>query len=235
MMKEAWNYLYYKELDSTMLELERLHTVAPRSKFLIRAENQISGMGRSRNRWYSPEGGLWFSFNQFYPWVVDSFALFMGYCLHRSLIRLYPQLASELRIKWPNDLYWQKFKLAGILSRFSPFEDNYSIGIGINTNNEISDQMEIQTVCLKQILGEAVSNRYLLQTIMQEVETQTALLTEPEHYLTYCDTHLYGKGKSVVLDMGERKISGVIDSLSRTGGIIIDSTEYNFGSLRFLD
>ncbi|HRY83120.1 MAG TPA: biotin--[acetyl-CoA-carboxylase] ligase [Candidatus Cloacimonadota bacterium] len=232
-MKSGWNYLYYKELDSTMLELERLHSIAPRSQFLIRAENQISGMGRSRNRWYSPAGGLWFSFNQFYPWVVDSFALYIGYCLHKTLVRLYPSLADDIRIKWPNDLYWQKFKLAGILSRFSPFEDNYSVGIGINTNNEISDYEGIETISLRKIVGSMISNQYLLQSIMQEVNDSLDTLNEPGQYLDYCDQQLYRKGELATLDMGEKKVSGVINSLSKTGGIIIDSVDYNFGSLRF--
>ena len=234
-MKDGWNYSYYNELDSTMLEMERLHAISPRSQFLIRAENQISGMGRSRNRWYSPEGGLWFSFNQFYPWVVDSFALYIGYCLHKTLLNMFPLLAEDLKIKWPNDLYWQRFKLAGILSRFSPFEDNYTIGIGINTNNSISDYKGVQMISLKQIVGSSVSNQYLLQAIMKEVEESLVILNEPEFYLTYCDQKLYRKGSPAILDMGEKKVSGVISSLSKSGGIIIDSAEYNFGSLRFPD
>ena len=234
-MRDGWNYLYYKELDSTMLEMERLHAISPRSQFLIRAENQISGMGRSRNRWYSPEGGLWFSFNQFYPWVVDSFALYIGCCLHKTIVSLYPQLSPDLKIKWPNDLYWQRFKLAGILSRFSPFEDNYSVGIGINTNNQISEYEGIKTISLKQIVGSFISNNYLLQAIMQEVEKSQGALNEPEIYLSYCDQHLYRKGSPALLDMGEKMVSGVLNSLSMSGGILIDSVEYNFGSLRFPD
>ena len=87
---------------------------------------QSEGRGRGNRSWISPFGGLYFSFlserHQLLPFISGI-----------SIIQALPDLASELRLKWPNDIILNGKKLGGILCQ----DDGKMavIGIGLNFDN----------------------------------------------------------------------------------------------------
>ena len=87
---------------------------------------QSEGRGRGNRSWISPFGGLYFSFlserHQLLPFISGI-----------SIIQALPDLASELRLKWPNDIILNGKKLGGILCQ----DDGKLavIGIGLNFDN----------------------------------------------------------------------------------------------------
>ncbi len=87
---------------------------------------QSEGRGRGNRAWISPFGGLYFSFlskrHQLLPFITGV-----------SIIQALPDLASELRLKWPNDIILSGKKLGGILCQD---DGNMAvIGIGLNFDN----------------------------------------------------------------------------------------------------
>ena len=87
---------------------------------------QFEGRGRGNRFWISPFGGLYFSFlskrHQLLPFISSV-----------SIIQALPDLGSELRLKWPNDIILNGKKLGGILCQ----DDGKMavIGIGLNFDN----------------------------------------------------------------------------------------------------
>lgn len=124
--------------DSTNQQLmQMLDGKAPLAKgSVIVAEAQTAGRGRRGRAWYSPYGSnLYFS----YYWKLEEgvqaamgLSLVAGCALCTLLQREY-QVAAQL--KWPNDIYIDGRKIAGILVELAGQVDaacNIIIGIGLN-------------------------------------------------------------------------------------------------------
>lgn len=213
------NYFYYDELDSTMLEQMRLQDCCD-GLICVRTNTQEAGRGRQDKVWLSPPGGLWFTFDVKHPEVVPSFALFVGYCLHRELARLFAPLESDLRIKWTNDIMCRGKKLGGILCRSHP--GRYVIGIGINTNNEIDSELgKFGAISLKQVLDCEISNEELCYSLVAAVESQIKVLSHSITYITYCNEHLFAKNAMAKIDAGTAPFEAEILGIDLSGALII--------------
>ncbi len=102
----------------------------PETPGLVIALEQTRGRGR-RGSWISTRGGAWLTlFLEEHPF--RGLALAIGGCLAQQLERLAPQ--AKLMVKWPNDVYTSKGKLAGILVEYR--EDLLRIGVGVNVYNK---------------------------------------------------------------------------------------------------
>ncbi len=227
------------ELDSTMLEAERLHTHSEITlPLLVLADTQLKGSGRGTNDWYSPEGGLWFSYLVRIQKIYPSMPLFIGSAIHRAISALFPQLEPKLRIKWTNDLYYEDQKLGGILIRRT--SNVYNIGIGINTNLIVDNEtQELRATSLKQILGFDVDHSFLLYHIIKTIHQSLNQLDEPDTYIGYCNRCLYGRGQRGEVKLHNRVLKGEILRITEDGGLLL-KTIYNteekvlYGSLSIL-
>lgn len=234
------SFLTYQELDSTLLEYERLQkTGAEEDRYVIRAAVQTAGKGRNEAQWHSPEGGLWLTFDFRYSLPVPSFPLYIGACLHKLLHRLFP--LQQLRIKWPNDLYLGAAKVAGILCQYQPAANRYIIGIGINTNTVKDDiLLSYAASVLAEQIGFPVSNLYLARLLLQAVEADSALLHTPASYLDYCNLWLWGRNRLAEAHLNGGGIRGRILGIDDQGCLLLqDQTgqmrQIAQGSLRILD
>jgi BirA family biotin operon repressor/biotin-[acetyl-CoA-carboxylase] ligase len=224
----------FETVDNTMLEYDKIRNISnSETRISVRAKAQNAGIGRENHPWYSPEGGLWFTFDVLSPHFVPSFALYAGFCLHRLLQRLYG--LPELRIKWTNDLFWNDHKLAGLLCRHQPATKSYVIGLGLNTNN-IQDPLmkEYRAISLRDILGFDVSTEWLRRLFIHEVWSMAVLLETPQVYLDYCNAHLYGKGRKASVDGPSGIVEGVIRGVDSLGYLQIEDKGLHsvcFGSI----
>ena len=94
-------------------------------------------------------------------------------------------------IKWPNDIYWQDRKLAGILIENALIGNQvkYSIaGIGLNVNQTEWLSNAPNPVSLKQISGKEYNIDELMERLYEEVQKALA-----EDVWEYYKAHLYRK------------------------------------------
>jgi BirA family transcriptional regulator, biotin operon repressor / biotin---[acetyl-CoA-carboxylase] ligase len=105
------------EIDSTNAELMRRLRSGCADPVLLIAEHQSAGRGRMARQWHSGAaqagaqgpGSLTFSLGlPMAPKDWSGLSLAVGLSLAHSL-------HPDIRLKWPNDLWWQGRKLAGIL------------------------------------------------------------------------------------------------------------------------
>jgi BirA family transcriptional regulator, biotin operon repressor / biotin---[acetyl-CoA-carboxylase] ligase len=140
---------YFSEIDSTnSAALRDLQGIAPDSlPRLYLADRQNAGRGRHGRNWVADNGTLTFSLvipPQSAETNEPSFALTrstpvsiaVGVAVARTIDHLAAPFAS--RIKWPNDVYCNEGKVAGILIESAPLPYNMLvIGVGINVSTDL--------------------------------------------------------------------------------------------------
>ncbi|XP_038714741.1 biotin--protein ligase 2-like [Tripterygium wilfordii] len=106
------------------------------------ADVQYKGRGRSKNVWESPVGCLLFSFT---VQMEDGRTVpMLQYVVSLAVTEAIKDVCDrnglpylDVRIKWPNDLYLNGFKVGGILctSAYRSKKFDVSAGIGLNVDN----------------------------------------------------------------------------------------------------
>lgn len=139
------------ELDSTNSELMRRAHAGQLEPVLLVAERQTAGRGRLGRQWRSdggPGASLTFSLG-----LVLSPADWSGLSLAVGL-SLVQSLHPDLRLKWPNDLWWQDRKLGGVLiETCSVGALRYAvIGVGINMAARDAAGLAVPPAALAEVL-----------------------------------------------------------------------------------
>lgn len=137
---------------------------------VVVAQCQTAGRGRYNRYWHSPEGGLWFSI-LFKPRKQIKPTFFTKIC-SVAIVKALSLIEVDTRIKWPNDIYYEGKKLAGILSE-SVFEENtlkaVIVGIGINVNNTIPQELRDKAISLHEISAKGYDIRRILRLLLKYV------------------------------------------------------------------
>ncbi len=165
--------LYLKTIDSTNDYAQKLFEQGC-SSALILAERQTRGRGRFGSEWISPAGGLWFTLLVEYgiePKDLPKVTILAAYAVTKSLKRLF---GIESSIKWPNDIYYGRKKLGGILTEaYRKGKRNIlSLGIGLNVNLGLKElgPYSGSSTTIKEILKMDISREKLLASIVLDLE-----------------------------------------------------------------
>ncbi len=115
---------WFDVIDSTNTQLlnllsgTRTMTAAHGQRHLMGAWQQTQGRGTQKRTWHSQSHrALLFSYGVVctsYPRVYG-LSLAVGLGIYHALLDFLPQLHEHMRLKWPNDIYLNDKKLAGIL------------------------------------------------------------------------------------------------------------------------
>ena len=139
---------------------------------VVIAENQTSGRGRMDRKWWSPEGGLYFTLvmRPDIPPVMSPLINFgTAFVLARTLREF---CGVEAQVKWPNDILIHGSKVSGMLSEMESAGDQVSfvnIGIGINMNNDLPPDLPLAT-SIKNISGKTCSRKAFLSEFLDHLE-----------------------------------------------------------------
>ncbi|MDY0028273.1 MAG: biotin--[acetyl-CoA-carboxylase] ligase [Candidatus Humimicrobiaceae bacterium] len=204
--------IYLRAVDSTNSYASRILKNKTRGNkiqdgTLILAETQEKGRGRQERQWLSPPGGLWFTLitkTTLERKKLPEVTLIAAYSAAVVLNRIY---GIEVIIKWPNDLYYKKTKLGGILTEVEEINKDIFliIGIGINVNISIDDLSPYnnESTSIRAILDRDVERENLLSEILLEFE---------KNYNYYCRTEDF---KSIFKKIEELLDYGVDNSTTK--------------------
>lgn len=223
---------YFPELKSTNIRAKEkaLHGAEEISEgTLIVAERQSAGKGRLGREWFSPVGGIWFSvilYPQLSPSYISRITLMTAVAVVKS-IKICTQIKSQ--IKWPNDILINEKKVCGILTEMSAELDIINwvvVGIGINVNiehREFPEDIQENTISLKETSGKEISRVKLAQTFLQEFEKYYEILKRREFSSILKEWKLYSHtlGKKIRVDIGERIITGEAVDINEEGSLIL--------------
>lgn len=117
-----------------------------------------SARGRLGRRWFAPPGGLWFSLvlRPKFLEKINLISLAMALSVSKAIDEV---IGVKIGLKWPNDLLIKEKKVGGILSEAKVDQDGviYAIiGVGINMNNSIPDELNEIATTLKEAAGGSV-------------------------------------------------------------------------------
>ncbi len=172
------------------------HAAQLRAGDVVFTRRQTAGRGQHNRVWYAPSGVLTASFILDRLPVIQrtGFSLAAGLAVIYAVEDLLPDLQGQLRLKWPNDIWLQERKLAGILCEVSSsLSSRLIVGVGLNCNADFS-QLEID----QETIGNPISLHHICPVIPDEIAFLTAIrnyLLQAESVLSdRVETHL-GLGK----------------------------------------
>ncbi|MBC7010816.1 bifunctional biotin--[acetyl-CoA-carboxylase] ligase/biotin operon repressor BirA [Pseudoalteromonas sp. BZK2] len=217
-------------IDSTNSELmRRLQTeVSLPSGSVLVAEMQQAGRGRRGRVWQSPFGAnLYFS----YFWRLDDglqaamgVSIAVGLAVYDTLKALY-QLDAEL--KWPNDIYLNREKLAGVLVELDgqpqgPCQLVIGIGINLHMPESVSQHIDQAWTDLSQHVQGLDKNK-LVAYLCFYLEKRLAQYQQSglnDMYLQWNQLNAFA-GECVELNTGHRSWRGICEGIDNQGGVRI--------------
>ena len=206
----------------------------PHTERYLYAGYQTAGRGQTGNGWESEANKN----------VLCSILLppnknlyFLNIAVSVAIIRL---LGGQYTIKWPNDIYYNDKKLAGILleNAIVGSEIKYSIaGIGLNVNQTVFVSNAPNPVSLKQITGK----EYNIDQWMKDLfEAINSVLNEPEELVwSEYKTHLYRREGYWPFEDQEGRFEAHIEDVLPTGEIVLRDKngqihQYGFKHIKYL-
>ena len=163
-------FRYFENTGSTMDRARELAVKGAGGGTVITAEKQSAGRGRNGRTWISRQGGLFFTILDRPRLAVADYTLF-SLVLQIAVVRTVSAVCGkEAYLRWPNDVYINQRKIAGIITEISGEGDLISWisgGIGVNVNNPV---LSGKTISCAEIAGHPVSRREVLQKILDEIE-----------------------------------------------------------------
>jgi|SRR5476649_192891 len=215
-------------IDSTNQYLmERIGSLASGDACV--AEYQYQGRGRRGRQWLSPFGtnlylSLYWRLEQG-PAAAIGLSLVIGMVMAQALHSLG---ARDVRVKWPNDLYLNDRKLAGILVEISGKAGDAAhlvIGLGINlTMRESADRVINQGWINLQEAGIDIDRNVLAATLVSRLREALPQF-EKEGFAPFqkrwqvLDNYF---NRPVKLLIGEREIHGIARGIDAQGALLLE-------------
>lgn len=213
---------------------------------VIMAESQYAGRGQQNNQWHAEPGkNLTFSLllNPTFLAATAQFDLTRAISL-AVYDTLCPLLGNQLKIKWPNDIYYGDKKLGGMLIENILQGANLKsavVGIGLNVNQENFPPGAAKATSIKQILQRDYQLRDILADICNNIEAYYLNLKAGQLNLIrqkYLNS-LYWFEQQKRFRAGGEEFEGVITGVKENGLLVVkrDDVEitYNLKEIEFLN
>lgn len=165
-------------VGSTMDEARRLAEAGAEHGTVVVADEQTQGRGRLDRRWFSPRGSLLATVilrPQISGELLPPVPLAAGLSLARSMEKL---VRAPARLKWPNDVWLEGKKVAGILVE-SQFEGSAPrfilLGMGVNGDvraTEFPPEIRPFATSLSEWAGRHVCLPALLKLFLEDFERE---------------------------------------------------------------
>jgi len=202
---------------------EALKYAVPDKIIAVSAKNQTGGRGRVGRSFISDEGGMYLSIATEMSELIPCITQLTGVIVSDAIKKI---CGIDTQIKWPNDILYEGKKLCGILCELR-VKDNKSyliIGIGVNVNNDIPDNLP-EAVSIKQILSYDADLRGIVDEIINDMGKLLNGLKNTDFMLTEYKAFCVNLGKTVRASYEGRAVEGTAIDISPSGGLILDTPE----------
>lgn len=222
--------VYFRKINSTNLYCKNIAKENASEGTVVVADIQEKGRGRKSRVWSSPEGGLWFSV-LLKPDIPPQNAMILTMATSVSLVEAIEENTGlNPVIKWPNDLLIGSKKICGILTELDAEMDkiNYAIvGVGINVNNSLSNDLQNIATTLKKESNIKISRVELLKDIIKNIDRNynyvKSLDFDKIRQLWFLHADIIGKKVKVTRE--KDVVVGRVSDVDETGCLILDTKE----------
>jgi BirA family transcriptional regulator, biotin operon repressor / biotin---[acetyl-CoA-carboxylase] ligase len=140
-------------------------------------------------------------------------------------------------VKWPNDIYWNDRKAAGILIENVIQGQNWLFavaGIGMNLNQSSFPAEIPDAVSLKLITGKNYDPVLFARELVYSVQSRICILkSEPHVILRNYNAHLYKINDRIILKKGEDSIETRITGVDSQGLLVTENGSFTSGEIEF--
>ncbi len=202
------------------------------SGFACVAEYQQAGRGRRGRKWFSPFGAnLYLSM---YWRLEQGPAAAMGLSLVIGIVmaEVIQSLGAEnVRVKWPNDLYLNDRKLAGILVELTGKTGDAAqivMGAGINLGMRGEGTSEINQGWINlQEAGVTIDRNQLAASIINSLRAALPLFERDglAPFIQRWEKLDNFINRPVKLLIGEREVYGIARGIDKQGGLLLEQEE----------
>ena len=223
-------YQHFKTLDSTNAYLQRQQSEHDICNWVVSTDQQTAGKGMGNNGWESEVGqNLTFSLALDIGFLPAERQFLLSEAVPLGIIKVLDGMLppEKLSIKWPNDIYFENRKLAGILINSTikaGMMDVSIIGIGLNVNQMRFHDWPTHPISLKMITGKTYDLQALLEQIAKHIIKKVEQLEVNPNVIEQC----YLKRLYRYHTWAEYEVDGKVLRLFMTG---IDA----FGRLQLVD
>ena len=201
--------VHHRRTDSTNERAKELAAAGAPHGTLVTADEQSAGRGRQGRVWTAPAGSA----------VLMSLVV-------RELDELLPitaavaiceALPADAAIKWPNDVWIERRKLAGILVEGRPQEGWAVLGVGLNVTTESFPPELAETATSLKLAGVETTPGQVLEELLPSLDAW--LGAPPDAVLPAWRDRDALKGERVRWTGGEGVAAGIDDS----GSLLVDT------------
>ena len=223
---------HFHTLDSTNSKAYQLALDGAEEGEVVISESQEKGRGRLGRQWFSPP------FLNLYLSVIlrpkipphqASLITLMAAVATADAIQKFSGLLPL--IKWPNDILLRDRKIAGLLNEIHSEMDRIHfviLGIGVNLNldkRKFSKEFGAGATSLKIEMGQAISRKIFLQTLLQELEKwYTIFMKEGSALILEAwRDRAHIKGRRVKVTSFGKALTGVAVDIDSDGALILET------------
>ena len=236
--------------DNQLIELEsvdstnnyamaRIHEGMASDGLVCLARHQWAGKGQRGKTWLSEPGQ-----NLIMSLVIEPTPLILTqqFLLSAAVaLGMVDLIASLVKngwsIKWPNDIYWNDRKAAGILVESVIQGENWRfavIGIGMNLNQR-SFPVEIpNAISMSQITGENYNPVQFAKVMVPSIQNRISILRkDPDQILTDYNQSLYKRNELIKLKKANDLIETRLTAVDARGHLHTENGSFELGEIEF--
>ena len=225
---------HHEDLDSTNTRaLALISDIAPPSgAHLIYTEQQLAGRGRQGNHWFSAPGSLTFSLIinrtslDLPAEKVPLMGLAAGVAVLEAGKHFLPQ--GEFGLKWPNDVFLNGRKVAGILMEAPAKTDCVVLGIGVNVNNKFKNgeaQLAKRGIALSAVTTEPLDRLSFLDYLLIQLGLQLGQLAGSETLHDTWNQHCLLSDRTVTIRAGKGELHGRCRGIDSEGRLLLEQED----------
>ncbi len=174
MKKNLKNMLFVRETISTNALMKDIHCKdKPDEGFVVYTDYQSAGRGLGTNSWEAKAGkNVLFSILLYPHHIKPSEQFVISQIVSIAIWEVLSEIISNVKIKWPNDIYVNNKKIAGILIENTIQGNCISktiIGIGLNVNQTKFESDAPNPVSLKLVTGKSHNRLSLITKICNKI------------------------------------------------------------------
>lgn len=227
---------FYDCVDSTNIESDRLLRDGVSPPFCVIALKQTAGKGRLGRKWESHSKNNLYLSTVFAPNTspqnLQCFTLGVAIEICEVIKDIIPRL--PVKIKWPNDLYINNKKIAGMLTEAKIDNDRIQslvFGFGLNINSQLiavpesvkknATSLKIQTS--KEFNMNSIAIKMLNASVCAYIKSQRK--NKSNNLLKSWSKFDYLKGKNLTLKQNGRTIRGIACGVNSNGALQIKTLD----------
>ncbi|WP_375359421.1 biotin--[acetyl-CoA-carboxylase] ligase [Candidatus Tisiphia endosymbiont of Neophilaenus lineatus] len=225
--QKKYKLLVFDEIDSTSSEAIRMAKTCPDGNYVILAKNQTKSRGRNSKIWHSSLGNLHVSIllnHKINLSYIPLLSFVMAIVVYKTINSLTASSENSIKLKWPNDVLINDKKVSGILLESISINDNnyLIIGVGINVKGSSLNIDQLATNLSDENI-EVKDLEYLLELLMINFAKYFSRWKQEgfSKIRQYWLKRAYKLGKTVTVNDGNTKISGIFKDIDENGSIRI--------------